>query len=311
MIKLHIKPPWYRSFPAWLVYNLLVLLMIFGVIRLRTLRLERQRRKLEIQVKERTSEIARQKEEIETQRDSLEELNATRDKLFRIIAHDLKNPMTALMSITQSLTMGYHELEEKDREDAIRQVDRAAGDLLRLLENLLQWTTSQAGKMPFRPEVLDLSLIASENLSLAEPVARKKKISLNSGIPQGSLVKADRNMISTVFRNLISNAIKFTPDGGDIIIEAKLVMDDGSPLCYEVTVTDTGIGIPPEKIDKLFRMDTTWTTRGTANEKGTGLGLLLCYDFLVRNHGTLKVESEAGKGSCFILFLPTERKRGR
>ena len=304
MIRIKIQPPWWRSIPAYLVYAILVVLSIIGSIRLRTLRLERLSKTLEIQVDERTSEIARQKEEIESQRDSLQELNATKDRLFRIIAHDLKNPMTALMSITQSLTMAYHDLEESDREQAIRQVDKAAGDLLRLLDNLLQWTTSQTGKMPYRPERFDLSLIASENHSLAEPLARNKNIKLESNIPEGSWVKADRNMISTVFRNLLSNAIKFTPPGGKVTLELRHYSEEDGPNCYEVTVSDSGIGIPAEKLDQLFRMDNTWTTRGTANESGTGLGLLLCHDFVLRNHGQLRAESESGKGSRFIFTLP-------
>jgi signal transduction histidine kinase/ligand-binding sensor domain-containing protein len=304
MIRLIIRPPWWSSIPAYIIYVLLLVISIIGYIRIRTYRLEQLRKTLENQVEERTREIARQKEEIESQRDSLQELNATRDRLFRIIAHDLKNPMTALMSITQSLTMGYHELEDTDREEAIGQVDKAAGDLLRLLDNLLQWTTSQTGGMPFKPERFDLSLAANESYSLAEPLARKKNISLDCSIPQGSWVKADRNMISSVFRNLLSNAIKFTPIGGKVTIELKHFSKEDAPDCYEVSVSDSGIGIPKDRLGKLFRMDNTLTTKGTANESGTGLGLLLCYDFVMRNHGTLRAESETGKGSRFIFTLP-------
>jgi len=303
-IRLIIRPPWWRSIPAYIIYLLLLASIIIGYTRLRTYRLEQLRKNLENQVKERTREIARQKEEIESQRDSLQELNATKDRLFRIIAHDLKNPMTALMSITQSLTMAYHDLDEADREEAIRQVDKAAGDLLRLLDNLLQWTTSQTGGMPFNPERFDLALTASESFSLAEPLARKKKMALESNIPEGSWVKADRNMISTVFRNLLSNAIKFTPEGGRVTLELKHFSEGDSTNCYEVTVSDNGVGIQKERLDQLFRMDNTLTTKGTANETGTGLGLLLCYDFVVRNHGNLRAESEAGKGSRFIFTLP-------
>jgi len=303
-IRLIIRSPWWLSIPAYIIYALLLVFIIIAYTRNRTYRLEQLRRKLENQVEERTREIARQKEEIESQRDALQELNATKDRLFRIIAHDLKNPMTALMSITQSLTMAYHDLEEADREEAIRQVDKAAGDLLRLLDNLLQWTTSQTGKMPFKPERFDLAVTANESHSLAEPLARRKKIALESNIPEGSWVKADRNMISTVFRNLLSNAIKFTPEGGKVTLELKRFSEDDGPNCYEVTVSDSGIGIPKDRLDQLFRMDNTWTTRGTANESGTGLGLLLCYDFVIRNHGNLRAESETGKGSRFIFTLP-------
>ncbi|MCK5465011.1 MAG: hypothetical protein KAI95_18420, partial [Bacteroidales bacterium] len=303
-ILLIIRPPWWRSIPAYIIYALLLVFIIYGYTRIRTYRLEQLRKMLENQVEERTREIARQKEEIESQRDSLQELNATKDRLFRIIAHDLKNPMTALMSITQSLTMAYHELEETDREEAILQVDKAAGDLLRLLDNLLQWTTSQTGKMPFNPERFDLSVSANESHSLAVPLARKKKILLESNIPEGSWVKADRNMISTVFRNLLSNAIKFTPERGRVTLELKHFSEEDGPDYYEVTVSDSGIGIPKDRLDQLFRMDNTWTTRGTANESGTGLGLLLCYDFVIRNHGSIRAESETGKGSRFIFTIP-------
>jgi len=303
-VRIIIRPPWWRSLLAYIIYVLLIVFMLFGYTRIRTYQLEQLSKTLENQVEERTREIARQKEEIESQRDSLQELNATKDRLFRIIAHDLKNPMTALMSITQSLTMAYHELEETDREEAIRQVDKAAGDLLRLLDNLLQWTTSQTGGMPFNPERFDLSLIAHESHSLAEPLARRKKIVLESNIPQGSWVKADRNMVSTVFRNLLSNAIKFTPEGGRVTLELNHFSKENGPSCYEVIISDNGIGIPKERLDQLFRMDNTLTTKGTANESGTGLGLLLCHDFVIRNHGNLRAESKVGKGSRFIFTLP-------
>jgi signal transduction histidine kinase len=158
--------------------------------------------------------------------------------------------------------------------------------------------------MPFNPERFDLSLTASENHSLAEPLARKKKITLVSNIPEGSWVNADRNMISTVLRNLLSNAIKFTPEGGRVALEIKQFSEEDGPDCYEVTVSDSGIGIPKERLDQLFRMDNTSTTKGTANESGTGLGLLLCYDFVIRNNGNLSAESEIGKGSSFIFTLP-------
>jgi two-component system sensor histidine kinase ChiS len=303
-IRLIIRPPWWRSMLAYIVDVLLLILILIGYIRMRTNRLEQLSKRLERQVDERTREIAKQKEEIESQRDALQELNATKDRLFRIIAHDLKNPMTALMSITQSLTMAYHELEEADKEEAIQQVDKAAGDLLRLLDNLLQWTTSQTGGMPFRPERFDLSVSANEGCSLAEPLASKKNIRLTSRIPEGSWVKADRNMISTVLRNLLSNAIKFTPAGGKVTLEIRHFAEEDGPNCYEVSVADTGIGIPEDHLDQLFRMDNTWTTKGTANETGTGLGLLLCHDFVVRNHGNIRAESHAGKGSRFIFTLP-------
>ena len=306
-LKITIRPPWWKTPMAYLIYTMVVLALIYAFIRLRTRRLVRLSDRLEKQVKERTMQIARQKEEIETQRDSLRELNATKDKLFRIIAHDLKNPMTALMSITQSLSMAYMQLDEKDKETAIRQVNKAAGDLHRLLDNLLQWTTAQSGKMQFHPETFDLHQIAQENLSLAEPLARKKKITVEADMPERCLVTADKNMIGTVFRNLLSNAIKFTPEGGSIALHIKEIRSDKDRSGYEISVADSGVGIPKDRLETLFQMENASSTRGTANESGTGLGLLLCYDFIKRNQGSLRAESKTGKGSRFIFTLASTK----
>jgi len=307
-LKITITPPWWRTPLAYVLYAFILIAIIYAFLRLRTRRLVRLRDTLEQQVAERTRQMALQKEEIEAQRDSLKELNATKDRLFRIIAHDLKNPMTALMSITQSLSMAYMNLDEKDKEEAIRQVNKAAGDLHRLLDNLLQWTTAQTGKMQFKPEPFDLFAIAQENASLISPLAQKKMIALQVDITQGSWVKADLNMISTVFRNLLSNAIKFTPEGGTVALKIEKVNSDKYDFVYEISVSDSGVGIPKDRLDQLFRMENAWTTKGTANESGTGLGLLLCYDFIHRNNGELTVRSEVGKGSRFMFTLPSFTK---
>jgi signal transduction histidine kinase len=299
-----IRPPWWASVPAYLLYIILIVLFIFGYIRFRTKRLIRHSRELESQVVDRTRQISLQKEEIETQKNILEELNASKDKLFRIVAHDLKNPMTALLSITNSLNFSYHQLEERDKEESVKQANKAAEDLHRLLENLLQWTTSQTGKLKIEAINFDLSRLANENISLAETSAKRKKISVTSTVPEGCVVYADRNMISTVLRNLLSNSIKFTPSGGKISLSVSEVKDGQIIIFYKLTVADSGIGIPKEKIDQLFQVDGAWTTKGTANESGTGLGLMICRDFVKRNCGEIELESSEEEGSRFSFTLP-------
>ena len=305
-IKIVIRPPWWQSKTAYIIYCLLIIGGIFRYIRWRINKLKRDKNILEQQILERTKEIARQKEEIEEQKNALEELNAAKNKLFTIIGHDLKNPMTALMSIVQALLMEYHGLNEEEKHDSLKQVDKAATDLYRLIDNLLQWTNLQTGKTLFEPRRFDLSSLINENINLHRPIAGKKNINLRSSIPDGLTVFADRNMISTVLRNLISNAIKFTHPNGEVKISSNEINLEADGKKIEVIVTDNGVGIPSDKLNQLFRIDNTYSTKGTANERGTGLGLLLCHDFIVRNGGRIGVESEKEKGSRFFITLPAE-----
>ena len=303
-LKVVIKPPWWKTTIAYGIYLLGFILFVYAFISYRTRRLKKLSEQLEEQVVERTRQIAMQKEEIETQRDSLKDLSATKNKLFRIIAHDLKNPMTALMSISQSLSDGYIHLDESDRMEAIGQVNKAAGDLHNLLDNLLQWTSAQSGKIPFNKEKLDLSLLAHENISLAEPVAKKKKISLESDFDEAVWVEADLNMINTVLRNLLSNAIKFTPTGGQVSLSVSEIKSEDGINYIEVSVKDSGVGIPEDQLEKLFQMGNSLSTKGTENESGTGLGLLLCHDFIKKNGGEIEVVSKIGEGTTFKVYIP-------
>ncbi len=178
----------------------------------------------------------------------------------------------------------------------------SANRLRRLILNLLQWARSQTGRIEYNPENNDLKFEIDENISLLIESAEAKNLNLYSEIEENTFVYGDKNMIKTVIRNLISNAIKFTHNGGEIKISSKNKND-----FIEVAVIDTGIGISKENITKLFRIDAQYTTYGTAEEKGSGLGLILCREFIEKNGGKIWIESELEKGSAFKFTLPQKQ----
>jgi signal transduction histidine kinase/ligand-binding sensor domain-containing protein len=298
-LKITIIPPWWQSTLAYILYGFTLVLFVFAYIRLRTQKLSRDKSMLEEQVRLRTSEIANQKEEIESQRDSLEEMNASKDKLFTIIGHDLKNPLTTLLSVSHTLKENLGNLSPVELKKAIQSVDHSAQNLFRLLDNLLEWTKSQTGRTPKVPRRFYLNDVIRENILYLSSSAKKKEIIVEYEIDESQLVFADKNMISTVVRNLLANAIKFTHRGG--LVKVCCQKSDSKLL---VKVIDNGIGISEENKIRLFKMDTSATSRGTENEKGSGLGLLICKDFVEKNGGTIWAEKNDDKGSTFYFTVP-------
>ena len=237
--------------------------------------------------------------QVNTQNAALKELNATKDKFFSIIGHDLKGPLNSLSSFSNLLSNHLDSLTQDEIKMLSRDLDKQLKNLFALLENLLERARSQTGNIEFTPEVFGIGVILEQNRSLLEGQAQAKNISLLLGEQTSITVSAHRQSISTVVRNLISNAIKFTPKGGAIMIDAKL-----TDAAVTVSVSDTGVGMSQEVLLKLFRIDTKHSTRGTAEEKGTGLGLILCKDFVEKNGGRIWVESEVGQGSVFQFTIP-------
>jgi two-component system sensor histidine kinase/response regulator len=238
---------------------------------------------------------------VEQRTQELKELNATKDKFFSIIAHDLKNPFNTLMGFTELLLDNLNEYStEKLREfiDILHQTSRQS---YALLENLLEWSRSQTGRLEMKPDRIMLHELINENISLLTNHAAKKNIRLINEIDLSAQAFCDENMIRTVIRNLISNAIKYTNDHGAITCRSKIREN-----FIEVSIADTGIGIKTENLGKLFRIDVNYTTKGTAQETGTGLGLILCKEFINKNKGEIRVESEFGKGSTFLFTLPLD-----
>ncbi len=238
--------------------------------------------------------------------EDLLEANATKDKFFSIIAHDLKNPFNALIGLSKLLLNNYDGFNDVKRKDFVQMIHRSSEQGFKLLENLLDWSRMQTGKMEWQPHEIDLNIYAFENISLLNAAAENKNIRLSSLIAKDTMVYADANMIRMVIRNLLSNAIKFTPEGGEVTISSR--QTDGYE---EVTVSDTGIGMSEEDIGKLFRIDVHHSSPGTADEQGTGLGLILCKEFVEKNGGKIWVKSEVGKWSEFKFSAPKKEVRGQ
>lgn len=239
------------------------------------------------------------KEDLRNSRDQLQELNATKDKFFSIIAHDLRNPFNALISGSEMLVHYFEELEQEQIKEFIGEINMASKQAFNLLGNLLEWARSQTGRILYSPEKIKIDEIVQENMDLLEQNAKEKNIHLANEVEAETFAYADKDMITTVVRNIMANALKYTSNGGEVTIASK---DAGD--YREIWISDTGIGIEEEDMDKLFRIDTKHSTLGTADERGTGLGLILCKEFVEGNHGKIWVESKVGKGSHFKFTLP-------
>lgn len=234
------------------------------------------------------------------QQKELQKLNAQKDKFFSIIAHDLRGPFSSFLGVTQLLDEMLPELSREEIRDFAVNMRSSATNLYSLLENLLQWAKNQQGLIPFTPmKELLLSLVNESILTLLEP-AKNKGIDIVNNIDGSFEVFADKNMLQTVIRNLVSNAIKFTPKGGNITLSAKA----NSASDVEISVRDSGIGMNEAMVSNLFQLDAKTNRPGTEGEMSTGIGLLLCKDFVETHGGEIRVESEEGKGSVFYFNIP-------
>ncbi len=321
-IKLIIEPPFWLT---WWFRILAIIAMMAGILLLYKLRVrtyKRQREKLRIEVLERTREIREQSTIIEDKNKLLEisyqglkkseedllELNATKDKFFSIISHDLRNLMTALLGPADLLANSYEALTEDQKRSYNKNIDKSVNQLNDLLMNLLHWARSQTGKLACKPRKIDLNEIVSDTITIHRLTAKKKAIEISADLPENITAYADKDMATFIIRNLISNSIKFTGPDGMIRLTAE-VKDDW----IEVAVIDNGVGISEEAAMFLFKVGMTHTSKGTANEKGNGLGLVLCKEFAEKNGGRIwfeRPDTGDGKGSIFRFTLPKAEKKG-
>lgn len=233
--------------------------------------------------------------------EQLEKLNQEKNKFFSIIAHDLRSPFTALLGFTTLLAQRIDKLEPAKVKDYAETINDSATRVFKLLENLLEWSRLQMDRIEHHPVDFPLGDVTGKTIEIFEPVAKDKDLTLheNGDAPH---VFADPHMVDAVIRNLVNNAIKFTPRGGAITITYDI-----TPTNFvRVNITDTGVGMTPEIADKVFTLSDNITTQGTDGEKGTGLGLLLCKELVERNGGHIEVESVPDKGSTFRFTLPLE-----
>jgi len=229
----------------------------------------------------------------------LQDLNATKDKFFSIIAHDLKNPFNALVGFSKYLVENFDVTSDEDKRQFLIAMKDAADHGYKLLENLLEWSRSQTGKINWQPEEVFVSSLISETIDILSKAAENKNLAVISTVPDSLRAFADENMVKTVLRNLISNAIKYSYENSEILIGYKSGVDE-----IELFVKDHGTGIGKNDKSKLFKIDSSFSTKGTSNEEGTGLGLILCKEFIEKNGGRIWVESVNGKGSVFSFTLP-------
>jgi PAS domain S-box len=227
------------------------------------------------------------------------QLNTDKDRFISILGHDLKNPFNNLLGLSEVLIEDIRNLDIEEIEDIANNIYKSARTTYNLLEDILMWARTQQGKIPFKPRTLSFRDICKDILEILNSNANAKNITINYSAPEYINVFADIDMLKTVLRNLVSNAIKFTNNGGAINIYAKEISGN-----VTISVSDNGIGIPPDNLTKLFDIAQVLTTKGTAKETGTGLGLLLCKEFVEKHGGKIWVESEVGKGSDFKFTLP-------
>lgn len=301
-----ITPKYYQR--VWFYIVLLVgLVGLFTVIsKFRFQRLIRKQEKLEEVINEQTRQlraektaIEEQKKVIEKQAQHLEEVNKTKDKFFSIIAHDLKNPFQAMLGYSEFLETDLQKMDKKELTESVGIIRRSSKSLYNLTENLLHWANLQTGKIKPYIERCSVSEIIEKNKSLFLQSAKQKNIRLNFEAEKEIDLMADRNMIDTVIRNLVSNAIKFTNQDGEVMLKA------GCKETYcTIEISDNGIGMNEELLAGVLDLDSKSRRDGTDQETGTGLGLILCKEMVEMNSGKLEIESEEGKGTTFRVILP-------
>ena len=296
---LKLKKAQYIKIILAVVVIFLIILSVVGysrfVIKKRANRLLKKQKK---QLDDYNEELNTANENLQTLNNNLEELNHTKDKFFSIISHDLKNPLSVLYATTDVLTRHFESFSKEKTKTYLENMNRSSRHLKNLLDNLLEWSQVQTGRLTIVKEKFDIQEVVANTLLVASDSASAKEITLQSEVKPGSFVFADKDMIATVIRNLVSNAIKFTPRGGEIKIYLSEEKDS-----VIVHVSDSGVGIPASKVSGLFKINTSYKQPGTENEKGTGLGLILCKEFVEKNGGSIRVNSVIGKGSTFSFSL--------
>lgn len=237
---------------------------------------------------------------IEDQKAKLEQMINTKDRFFSIIAHDLKNPFNSLLGYADLAYNDFDEISDTEKKSHLNVIKQSGQQIYALLDNLLTWSRAQSGRIDFNPEPVNLTENIENAIELVRSSADNKLISLFTDFSKDVIVKADKNMLSTILRNLLTNAIKFTPDKGMITVSTHI-----NSKKVSVSITDTGVGMNEDELSRLFKLDGNLKKEGTNNETGTGLGLILCQEFMMLHKSKIIAESTPGKGSTFSFSLDT------
>jgi signal transduction histidine kinase len=295
-IDIQITPPYWKTwwfiifeltillFLVYSIYRYLLKLRTYQILKIQNERINLANKKLTISEK------------------NLKVMNATKDKFFSIISHDLKNPFASLLSISESMNDNYDSFDDEEKKICVQKFHNSAKYIYHLLENLLTWSRTQKGNIQFEPVQFNLSKLLNENYNLYKLAAQDKNIKLLSNFQENCIVYGDREMINSVIRNLLNNALKFTPSGKSVEMGAHEKVNE-----TEIYIKDEGVGITNEDLQKLFRIDLKVKTLGTNGEMGTGLGLIICKEFIDKNKGEIKVTSNPGEGSIFSFSVPKSK----
>jgi len=249
-----------------------------------------------------TTKLTKTLTELNITADKLQEANHTKDKFLSIIAHDLKNPFNAIVGFSDLLCSSYSDLDDETKLDLIKDIQHSAKLNFNLLEKMLEWSMSQSDHIPYKPQSLNLQSIINDSSSFASFQASQKNIKIKNNTSENAYIFADENMLTSLLRNLISNAIKFTPESGEIQIKTE-----DSDTEVKISIKDNGVGMSQDNIEKLFRTDAKVQTSGTSDEKGTGLGLLICKEFVDKHKGNIWVESQINEGCEFFITFPKKK----
>jgi signal transduction histidine kinase/ligand-binding sensor domain-containing protein len=296
-----VLPPWWEETWFRLLMVLLLVLLVVFVFRLRMRRLRKYNAELEEKVKLRTEEITMQSANLETINNELTKSNATKNRLFSIIAHDLRSPFSGLMGLSNYLKDYYQELDDQQRQEIIAKLDNSSKNLYDLLSNLLLWSMTQKDELKLYPEPVNLLLVIEHVIKVLKGNIDEKHIILDNDISDITII-ADNNQIQAIVRNLLSNAIKYSTDGGLISISCRDTAED----MVEIKIVDQGVGMSEEIKKHLFDSFQIQSQPGTNNEKGTGLGLTIVYDFVTLHKGSIQVVSKPGLGTTFVILLPKQ-----
>jgi signal transduction histidine kinase/streptogramin lyase len=297
-LQIELKPYIYQTFWFKLLIVIIIASSIITMYFVRIKIIQQQKVKLKLLVDQRTNQLNQTNKE-------LKEANETKDKFFSIIAHDLKNPFNSLLGFTDLLINDWNDLSEEEKIEFISIIKNTTEETYRLLMNLLEWSTIQKKQVSFKAEEVLVSEIITESKKHLDPYAFFKNITITlEKIPEKLVIEADPNMLLTVLRNLVSNAIKFTPKNGQIIISTEII-NEKITFCIE----DNGIGMSKDVSDNLFNLRLKTPGKGTEGESGTGLGLILCYEFIKMHKGKIWAESEPGKGSRFCFTIPLQQAK--
>ena len=278
----------------------LMIILVF-VVYYQKNRLKRETTRL---LEENNKQLEKANLKLQNSEKHLKELNSTKDKFFSIIGHDLRNPLNALLGFSELISGNSRDYTSEEIQRYSKIINEAAKNIHLLIENLLEWSRPQSGNIDYHPERTDLMPMVTEIFKVFEIHADKKGVNMVSEIPEDVSVYADRNLLSTILRNLINNAVKFTPNGGQVRIFCEQSKSE-----ITIFVEDTGIGMSETQMDNLFRLDSNITMPGTSEEKGTGLGLILCKEFVDMHKGKIWASSKPKEGSTFSFTLPLKVKQ--